>query len=146
MRATRYRTSTTCLGIVTMRRTAFALIILIFTGPTVLACGSGMIMALVFSAYPEARQVFMAEMDARRAGLLPNLSWPGADIVPLHTWRSQQADKALERLKEIGCKTLRIDQSGAVQCLVGPDLFDIKTFLPQGKTLRKSFDFLLKSK
>ncbi len=38
-------------------------------------------------------------------------------------------EQTLQSLKEIGCRTLRIDQSGAVQCSVGPDLFKIETFL-----------------
>jgi competence protein ComEC len=38
-------------------------------------------------------------------------------------------EQTLERLKEIECRVLRIDQIGAVQCSIGPNLFKIKTFL-----------------
>jgi competence protein ComEC len=54
--------------------------------------------------------------------------------------------QTLERLKEIGCSALRIDQSGAVRCSAGRDLFNIETFLQSGELLRKTFDFPLKRK
>ncbi|MCP4666482.1 MAG: MBL fold metallo-hydrolase, partial [Deltaproteobacteria bacterium] len=38
-------------------------------------------------------------------------------------------EQTLQRLKERGCKTIRIDRSGAVRCSVGPDTFNIETFL-----------------
>jgi len=38
-------------------------------------------------------------------------------------------EQTLKRLEEIGCRAIRIDQSGAVQCTVGPDQrFDVRTF------------------
>jgi competence protein ComEC len=37
--------------------------------------------------------------------------------------------ETLERLHRIGCRVLRIDQCGAVQCRVGPGGFEITTFL-----------------
>jgi len=38
-------------------------------------------------------------------------------------------EQTLKRLDEIGCRAIRIDQSGAVQCTVGPDQqFEIRTF------------------
>ena len=37
--------------------------------------------------------------------------------------------QTLKRLKDIGCKVIRIDQAGAVECTVGPHEFEISTFL-----------------
>jgi competence protein ComEC len=38
-------------------------------------------------------------------------------------------EQTLKRLREIGCRAIRIDQSGAVQCTVGPDdRFEVRTF------------------
>jgi competence protein ComEC len=38
-------------------------------------------------------------------------------------------EQTLKRLREIGCRAIRIDQSGTVQCTVGPDQrFDVRTF------------------
>jgi competence protein ComEC len=41
-------------------------------------------------------------------------------------------ERTLERLREIECKVIRIDQAGAVKCTVGTDRFEIKTFLKYG--------------
>jgi competence protein ComEC len=40
--------------------------------------------------------------------------------------------ETLARLKEIGCRVIRIDQSGAVQCRIGAQQFEIGTFLQTG--------------
>ena len=37
--------------------------------------------------------------------------------------------QTLKRLRDIGCKVIRIDQTGAVQCRVGDDKFEISTFV-----------------
>ena len=37
--------------------------------------------------------------------------------------------QTLKRLRNIGCRIIRIDQAGAVQCTVGPHAFEISTFL-----------------
>jgi competence protein ComEC len=37
--------------------------------------------------------------------------------------------QTLKRLRNIGCRIIRIDQAGAVQCTVGPHEFEISTFL-----------------
>ncbi|MBW1911349.1 MAG: MBL fold metallo-hydrolase, partial [Deltaproteobacteria bacterium] len=38
-------------------------------------------------------------------------------------------EQTLKRLRDVGCRVIRIDRTGAVQCTVGPDHFEIKTFL-----------------
>ena len=37
-------------------------------------------------------------------------------------------EQTLKRLREIGCRAIRIDQSGAVQCTVDLDGFEVRTF------------------
>jgi competence protein ComEC len=41
-------------------------------------------------------------------------------------------EQTLERLQRIGCRAIRIDRSGAVRCTVGPNRFEIGTFLEKG--------------
>jgi competence protein ComEC len=41
-------------------------------------------------------------------------------------------ERTLERLREIGCRVIRIDQAGAVKCILGKDRFEIETFLKYG--------------
>ena len=43
-------------------------------------------------------------------------------------------EQTLERLQNIGCRVIRIDRSGAVQCAVGPNRFEISTFLETGSS------------
>ena len=38
-------------------------------------------------------------------------------------------ERTLERLREIGCRVIRIDRAGAVRCTVDTDRFEMKTFL-----------------
>ncbi|MBW2615052.1 MAG: DNA internalization-related competence protein ComEC/Rec2 [Deltaproteobacteria bacterium] len=39
-------------------------------------------------------------------------------------------EQTLKRLRDIGCRAIRIDRSGAVQCTVGPnDRFEVRTFI-----------------
>jgi len=40
--------------------------------------------------------------------------------------------QTLERLQDIGCKVIRIDEAGAVQCRVGPHQLEITSFLENG--------------
>jgi len=39
--------------------------------------------------------------------------------------------QTLQRVRDMGCKVIRIDQAGAVRFSVGPELFEVSTFLPR---------------
>ena len=54
--------------------------------------------------------------------------------------------QTLKRLEEIGCRAIRIDQSGAVQCTVGPDQrFEVRTFQDSAHPLEPTNTRLSKS-
>jgi competence protein ComEC len=41
--------------------------------------------------------------------------------------------QTLKRLGDIGCRVIRIDKAGAVRCTVGPDRFEVKTYIGTGR-------------
>ena len=64
----------------------------------VLACGNAMLYPLLFRAYPPAKVVFDAELDARRQGQLPAPVW-SRDLGPTyHQWSLARAEKAVNEL------------------------------------------------
>ncbi|MGI9372789.1 MAG: hypothetical protein ACR2OJ_09860 [Hyphomicrobiales bacterium] len=77
--------------------------------PAAFACGTAMMMPLLFKAYPEARTVFDATLDARKNKIIVGANWPGIDVMSLHQWRTRKMAMTLMALKR---KLDRVPEAG----------------------------------
>ena len=64
------------------------------------ACGNGLLLSLLFRAYPEAKAVVSADREARRDGRLTGPAWSTKDTASLHEWRAQKTAATIRRLRQ----------------------------------------------
>ena len=64
------------------------------------ACGNGLLLALLFRAYPEAKLVVSADRNARREGRLPGEAWSTRADLTLHEWRALKTAATIRQLRK----------------------------------------------
>lgn len=83
-----------------MARLLIAAIIFVSGSFAAVACGNGLLLSLLFRAYPEAKSVVSADREARRDGRLAGPAWSTKDTVSLHEWRAQKTAATIRRLRQ----------------------------------------------
>ncbi|MGI9480985.1 MAG: hypothetical protein ACR2OR_01380 [Hyphomicrobiales bacterium] len=78
---------------------AIMLVLVALIAPPAWACGTAMLLPILFKAYPEAQEVYYATRAARAEKLISGPNWPGIDVVPLHEWRVHMTKLTLMALK-----------------------------------------------
>lgn len=80
------------------RLTGIALLTALFATPAA-ACGGAVMLALLFTAYPQAEAVVEAEALESKSGLLSGPRWTAKTGLPLHTWRAEKTAETVAAIE-----------------------------------------------
>ncbi len=89
--------------------TAVAGLLVTGSGLQAMACGNGLIYALLFSKHPQAETAYKSNLEARRANLYQAPTFPATPGMTYHRWSFSRAEAVLARFHE------RMGRSAAVQ-------------------------------